>query len=434
MKKSIKKILLLIAVQAIVLSNAAAQEKVVVVDDEDCGCELVFIDGIQTIERNGKFGFKREDGTVFVEPTYQFVDKFHGDYCIVYNDYEHCGLIDRQGRIVVPVEYESVNYPTDGMIRISQEGLFGFFDTTGRLAIEPRYRTASGFSEGVAAVIVDFDSLSSAYGYIDKSGNMVLPPVYEYAMTFEEGYAIIRQYERYGMIDHNGNIVLPTKYLELTPMHDSRFFAVDDLTGEAALFDNRFKRLTPFQYEQILSYSEGYYVVQRDGKQTFLDLKGKERFGWYDMIGGFFDGYSMVVRDGKYGIINTRGKTILPIEYDNSGYRKMEYHFSEDLALIEKDGKYGFINKRGEIVIPIIYESAFHCTEGLIPVKRKSMWGYINKEGRQVCNFVFNNASYFTWGRAEVVYNGEVFKINSDGVCVKGCKNYPKNIVFNIDK
>lgn len=76
------------------------KEKVVIVDDEACGCELYFIDGIQTIRRDGLFGFKREDGTVFVEPIYKFVDKFHGNYCIVYKDYGQCGIVDRNGKII----------------------------------------------------------------------------------------------------------------------------------------------------------------------------------------------------------------------------------------------------------------------------------------------------------------------------------------------
>ena len=90
--------------------TTSAQEKVVVVDDEACGCELYFIDGIQTIQRDGLFGFKREDGTVFVEAKYKFVDKFHGDYCIVYYDYGVCGLIDRQGRTIIPVQYANPHY------------------------------------------------------------------------------------------------------------------------------------------------------------------------------------------------------------------------------------------------------------------------------------------------------------------------------------
>ena len=411
-------------------NNRGKDEKVVVVDDESCGCELVFIDGIQTIERNGLFGFKREDGTVFVEPQYMFVDKFHGDYCIVYKDYQNCGMIDRNGRIIVPVEFDAVNYPTDGMIRVCENGLYGFYDTSGHKVIDFHYRTTSGFNEGLAAVIIDFDSLTSAYGYINKKDSLVIPATFEYAMTFEEGYAVVKQYDRYGMIDRKGDIVFPTKYIELSSMHNGRFFAVDALSGEVAMFDNRFRQLTPFKYEKLVAYSEGLYIVERNGQQTFLDLKGKERFGWYDNVGGFYDGFSMVSRGGKYGIINSKGKTILPIEYDNSGYREMEYIFSEGLAMIEKDGKYGFINKRGDIAIPLVYNSAFHCTEGLIPVEKGTKWGYIDREGNVVCPFVFESASFFTWDRAEVVYNGNVSKINSDGICVKACANYPSDVKF----
>ena len=400
------------------------------VDDEACGCELYFIDGIQTIQRDGLFGFKREDGTVFVEAKYKFVDKFHGDYCIVYYDYGVCGLIDRQGRTIVPVQYAEVNYPTDGMIRYCDNGLYGFYDTAGNIAIKAQYRTASGFNEGLAVVIIDFDSNTIGYGFIDKQNKLTIPAEYEYAFAFSEGCAIVKKYDRFGMIDHNGREILPIKYLELTPMIDGHFFAVDAQNEKAALFDNRFRQLTDFIYDKILSFNEGFYVVQRNGRYTFLDGKGKEHFGFYDVANSFIDGYAMVGNNGKYGIINRKGKTILPIEYDNSGYRSMEYVFCENLAMVEKDGKYGFVNKRGEIVIPLIYNSAQHCTEGLIPVQRGGMWGFVDKEGRQVSEFVYDAASYYQYGRAEVVFEGTTYKINTDGTCVKNCKTYPKNLKF----
>ena len=413
--------------------NAKSDKKdnVVIVDDEACGCELVFIDGIQTIQRGDLFGFKREDGTIIVVPKYKFVDKFHDNYCLVYKDYNLCGLIDRDGREIVPPEYEEVNYPTDGMIRVRKNERYGFVDTTGALAIDCQYRTASGFSEGLAVALIDIDSNTMGYGFIDKNNKIQIAPKYEYAMAFQEGRAVVKLYDRFGMIDRDGNEVLPCKYLEVTNMYEGRFFAVDAKEGKAALFNNRYKRLTNFIYDKILLYQEDYYIVVRDGGYYFLARDGKEKFGRYEEASGFYDGYSMVKRDGKYGIINKRGKVILPIEYDNSGYRSMEYIFSENLAMIEKDGKYGFVNKQGKIVIPLIYNSAQHCTEGLIPVSKEYMWGFIDKEGNQVCDFVFTAASYFEWGRAEVVYNTEVFKINTEGQCVKNCKKYPDNIKFN---
>ena len=402
-----------------------SKEKVVVVDDEACGCELVFIDGIQTTELNGRFGFKREDGSVIVEPTYMFVDKFHDGYCKVFLDYNRCGLIDRNGRVIVPAEYDDVQYPTDGMILVKNNELHGYYDTSGKKVIDFQYRAASGFNEGVAVVAIDFDSNYIGYGYIDKSNRLVIAADFEYAFPFEEGYAIVKQYDRYGMIDHNGKKVLTTKYMELTPMHEGCFLAVDERSGNIAVFNSKFKQLSGFVYEKAIYYNEGIFVMERNGKKVLVDRNGKEKYGVFDNTGGFFDGYAWVENNGKYGIIDKRGRTILPIEYDNSGYRSMEYRYSEGLFMVEKDGLYGFVDTKGKIVIPIEYQSAQHCTEGLIPLKKDGAWGLLDRNGNTVLPFKFDAISFFEWGRAEVVYNGETFKINTDGKCVKNCSRFP---------
>lgn len=403
------------------------KESVVIVDDEACGCELYFVNGIQTTQNeDGLFGFKREDGTVIVEPRYKFVDKFHGDYCIVFIDYEQCGLIDRDGNEILKPVFQEINYPTDGMIRVKQNELYGFYDTTGRLMIEPQYLAVSGFEEGLASVAVEIDSFSIAYGYIDHQNRMIIPPQFQYAYPFHEGYAVAKKYDRFGMIDHNGREVLTFKYDHVTYMINGVFWAFDSELDKCALFNNKFKPITQFVYDNVTDYTEGFFTVERNGKKTFVDTKGRQRFEYYDEVSGFIGGFSMVARDGHYGIINTRGKTILPMEYDNSGYRSMEYIFSEGLAMVEKSGRFGFVDKRGRIVIPIIYESAQHCTEGLIPVQKDRMWGFIDKEGNVFIDFIFDAASFFEWGRAEVVYNSEVFKINPEGRCVKNCKKFPK--------
>lgn len=429
--------LLIVSLFALLTFPAQAQndkDKVVIVDDEECGCELVFIDGIQTIEREGHFGFKREDGTVFVEPKYRYVGQFTDGFCVVYNDNMKCGIINRAGIEVVPTENDETTLPKEGMIRVRKGNLWGFYDTTGRKVIDYQYRTESDFSEGLAVINVDIDSMTVKYGYINKNNEIVIPARYEFAMTFFEGLAVIKDYDRYGMIDRNGKEVMPCKYIGLSGMIDGRCFAFDAETELAAMFDKNMKQLTDFKYNEIQFYNEGFYTARIGNQFTYLDKKGRECFGMYEELSGFFDGYSMVKKDGKYGIINRKGKIILPIEYDNSGWRTMEYIFSENLAMVEKDGKYGFVNKRGKIVIPIIYESAYHCTEGLIPVEKNGVWGYIDKEGNEVGPFEFMMASYFTWGRAEVVYNNETYKINTDGECVKNCKTYPKNLKFNFKK
>lgn len=398
-----------------------------IVDDESCGCELFFVDGIQTIRHNERFGFKLEDGTVIVEPKYMFVDKFTDGYCIVYTDYEHCGLIDRTGREIVPTTYRNVYYPSDGMVLVMQDNnTFGFYDTSGRMVIEPCYFSASSFNEGKAVALLETDSGEYKYGYIDKSGKTVIQPAYDYAYAFSEGYATVVKNELNGMIDSTGREVMPCTYLEISVVSDGRFFVADKNSHKVAMYSTKIKPVTGFVYDKILNHSEGYYTFQRNGKEGYLNKKGKECFGMHDHAYSFHNGFACVGENGHFGIINNKGKFILPAEYDNSDIYQDQYIFHEGLALVEKKGRYGFVNTKGEIVIPLIYEGARHCTEGLIPAKRGNMWGYIDKEGNDAIEFVFDQASTFEWGRAEVVYHDKTHKINPYGECVKDCKTFPK--------
>ena len=422
-----KKLFLVFGFYLLVFPCAFAQqeEDVVVVDDEECGCELVFIDGIQTTQDGDYFGFKRADGTVIVDNIYKFVDKFHGNYCKVFADYGRCGLINREGREVIPPVYEDVSYPAEGLIMVNDSGLYGFFDTLGRQRIPFTWRAASTFSQGLAVVAVDLDSETVLYGYVDTLGRMAIPPMFQYAYPFSEGFAVVKDYERYGLIDLMGSEVVYTKYEILSGVFQGLFFAGSQ--DGLALFDTRLKPLTPFVYESIVDISDNRILVQRGGKYGYLDLRGREVIPCiYNNAYLFQDGRAAVNIDKRWGILDTLGRTVLPIEYDNSGIRSELYIFHEGRALVEKDGLYGFCDLSGDIVIPIQYLDAYQFHDGLAPVK-SGYWGYVDTTGMPYIIPVFDYASPFEYGRAEVIYNGEIHKMDTKGRCVKNCKNAPKS-------
>lgn len=401
-----------------------AQERVEYVDDESCGCELVFIDGIQTTQAGDRFGFKREDGTIIAPNKYMFVDQFHGDYCKVYMDYDSCGLINRDGVEVIPCIYHEVAYPTEGAIRVLLDSLYGFFDTLGRQIIPFRYRAASTFSEGLAVVAVDIDSTLVSYGYIDHEGNTVIPPMYEYAYPFHEGFAVVKNYERHGLIDKRNKEVLPIKYEIVTSVSEGVFFAGDEYG--LALFNRKFKPITKPLYTQIIGMSDHRILAVRDGRYSFLDLTGKELTPYqFDQALMFAHGRAGVSRNGKWGIIDTKGNFVLPLEYDNSNIRGEMYCYYDGMALIEKDSLLGYADLNGNVVIPPQYRNAYRFSDGLAPVLM-NWWGYINAKGEVVIPPVFDLASPFSYGRSEVVYQGESHHMDTEGRCVKNCKNAPK--------
>ena len=409
----------------LVLLPLRAQEKVEYVDDEECGCELVFIDGIQTTQDGDRFGFKREDGTVIVPNKYMFVDHFHGHYCKVYTNYDSCGLINRDGEEIIPCIYNNVNYPTDGMIMVINNGLYGFFDTLGIQRIPFRYRAASSFNEGLAVVGIDIDSTLVQYGFIDHDGNTIIAPQYDYAFPFYEGFAVVKKFDRYGMINRKNKEVFPIKYEILTSMYEGRIFAGDD--DGLAMYDNHFRQLTKPIYSYLVGKTEGRILVMRDNKYGYLNEKGREVIPCqYDQAGLFKDDRAYVSLNGKWGIIDSKGKIILPIEYDNSGYRAEAYIYHDGLALIEKDHRYGYCDMEGHPVIWPCFENAYQFADSLAPVCL-GLWGYIDTHGEFFIPPVFDMASPFEYGRSEVVYQGEVHKMNTKGRCVKNCKNAPKS-------
>lgn len=420
MKNTVIRLLPLLAAAFFCTCPIASAQTVEYVDDEECGCSLVFVDGIQTTTDGHLFGFKRADGTVIVENRYLYVDQFHGDYCRVYINDTICGIINRDGREVVPCLYEMVEYPSCGRALVYRNGLFGYCNLNGDEVVPLKYRQAGSYSENLAPVLIDIDSFSFACTYIDTFGRQAMPAVFENLMPFSDGYAVARRYQRWGVIDTKGKEMLPMMYEFISVNQDGHFFAGD--SAGMALFDYHFKPLSRFAYSEPGFLSDNRISVKHNGKYGFLDPQGREVVPCeYDNVGYFNLGRAMVQKDGKFGIIDTMGRIILPIEYQDSTPHGFKYVYYDSLALVEKDGKLGYVDLDGKLAIPFYFEQAYHFTQGLAAVRYNGLWGYINTKGEIYMPFVFTYASPFEWGRAEVVFNATVSNVDLRGKCVKNC-------------
>ena len=79
----------------------------------------IFSGGIASVEEGGRIKFIDETGKVVIDKDIAYNPRrdgyvFHGDYCIIYDNHEElCGLMDRKGNIVLPMEYDKINITTD---------------------------------------------------------------------------------------------------------------------------------------------------------------------------------------------------------------------------------------------------------------------------------------------------------------------------------
>ena len=69
--------------------------------------------------------------------------------------------------------------------------------------IEPQFKWAQAFAEGLAAVAV-----GDQYGYIDSVGRLAIKPQFETARSFSGGLAAVQSGEHWSYIDKSGQVVI----------------------------------------------------------------------------------------------------------------------------------------------------------------------------------------------------------------------------------
>jgi hypothetical protein len=278
-------------------------------------------------------------------------------------------------------------------VRIPGPFIYGYMDKSGREAIPCGYLRAMPFSEGLAAVSMLQETVSSSiekggnseqgsrkksgegtWGYIDKTGTQVIPAQFRSAGPFSDGLALVqRPGEReWNYIDPNGKVVLTV----------SHRYAHDFSEGLAVVVGERMRN--------------GY--INKSGKMVI-----EPRFS---MAKPFHDGLAAVEVDRKWGFIDKSGAVAIPFQFDEAS------SFSDGRAAVRLGNTCGYIDQSGGFVIPPQFRQARSFSEGLAPVKlspektkqlgRFKEWAYIDRWGNVVIPPQFVDAEPFSEGLAIV--------------------------------
>ena len=276
--------------------------------------------GLIKIQKNkNRYGLMDLEGKIIAPPIYQEINPFSDGLARVkYN--EAFGCIDSNGKVVIPIQYQYMAEKfSEGYIRYYQGGFEGFFDTKGKIAIEPKYHVLGDFSEGLVAV--HNSQKKYKYGYMDTSGKVVIPYKYDFTNSFKEGLALV------GVAKGNKTAY---KYI--------------DKTGKEII-----EIKTNFWDRSSNWFSEGVARIQTsDYNYYFIDKTGNILFTLnnYIIVEDFSDGMACVSADWKtWGFINKSGKLVIP--------PKFQYHskfINGEAKVFLKSGEYVVIDKTGKIL------------------------------------------------------------------------------------
>ena len=327
--------------------------------------------------------------------------------------------------IIIPTQFDEVgNSVSDGLLAVKINGLWGYMDEHGSMAIAPQYNDAKTFSEGLAVV----SNVNDIYEVIDSKGKIIIQPQFKDFYSFADGVAWVREksdINNVGVVNRTGGIVLPYGKYGNTETY-IHWFA----EGKCFVRTGR------------------YDPMGRDGVPNcyFVDTTGKIIINNDEIESAtFFDHDVCFVRvNRKWGLIDSTGKYIVNPKYTacysvNADFGTMVrytgdaplhdtarsigtyeelpyiYSFVEDLALVEKDGRFGYLDYKGKEIIKPQYEMANFFSEGLAAVRVYGKYGYIDKTNKIAIKPKFDRASYFNEGLAPVEINNKYGCIDKQG-------------------
>ena len=232
-------------------------------------------------------------------------------------------------------------------------GCAGWLRPDGSWAIEPCFRSAGLFSEGLAVVSErgPFD-----YGYIDEGGKLVIPYGFFSAGAHKQGRALVRpntERMKHGFIDRTGAWVVPAKYAHAEDFAEGRALVGDGkLLGFVDLDGNE---IVAPKYRHALGFADGLALVADHGKHEaggfgFIDLQGQVAIPLrLENAGPFHAGFALASRNGNWGFLAPDGKFLFPPRFSQCGY------LVDDRAPAMLDGQWGVVDGKVSLGILVMF-------------------------------------------------------------------------------
>lgn len=349
--------------------------------------------GLMKVDAGGSYGFINTDGTVVIQPKYEYISDFDANGLAVVGD--GCKIVDGK-----PVG-----------------GRYGYMGNDGKFVVPVEFDFIGEFDENGVC-------------WVNKGGN-----------RFESDKNVELQMEAVARREKNpASIARKRDELEDAVTTGRRdVFAEKVKGGLHGLYSIDGHQLCPVEYQRIDPFMGGICRVQKKNLYGFLDVKGHEvvSCAYIDAAKSFNDGIAWVEA------LNKKAKLYGYVKDDGTALTECVYHsatdFKDGLAVVSelpeyvKGGpvpktKYGLLGKDGKLVDGMKYDGVYMHAENMMFCSLGGRYLAVNSAGKEVTANVIITAKPYKNGRAIVKVSATDAAASPRGsVLQKGVAGDPKD-------
>jgi hypothetical protein len=300
--------------------------------------------------------------------------------------------INQKGMIIINPQFKEASVFRNGLALVQVFGnkpLWGFIKEDGTFALKANYKEATIFSEDISWVVVE----NGAPKAINVKGDSLFSlKMAKSVRIFKDGLAafsvcVDSAGVNWGFTDKKGTVVIKPQFTSVGDFSEGKC-AVANIAGEWGFIDQQGKTIINNQYTNACAFTNGKAIVQSGLDWGVIDEKGKfiinPQFSEIKADNEKF----IVKQNNKWGWCSLAGKILIDPQFTEA----LPFGFNE-LAPVRTGEKYGFINKKGKLVIDTQFDTALPFNGKMAWVMNKGKGGFIDKNARYIVQPLYKGIS-----------------------------------------
>jgi hypothetical protein len=326
-----------------------------------------------------------------------------------------CGAVRRDGTVAVQPQYDWVGSFSESRAAVRVGGLYGFVDDEGREVVKPQYRIVEDYKFGFAQVDVDGKS-----GLIDRDGKLVIAPKYGLIRAIApDRFAASERRELGGMIGGEDFSTTWSAFIPLGVIVTGFSFGLGDSIA-TEIIDRSGQRVEPPAPPWAPKFDKDDPSIRWEQRDKLWGLARADG-SWliepqFQQAASLVDGLARVKVGDKVGFIDRLGNFVIPPVFANA----REFKSGVGRTSAEQDGIAGVIDKTGAWVFRTNYQRIHLATVPEPPFgwhfKNAERWGLLDLDGRVVLDADFDQTiNRCHDGRLAAYKNKEWLFFKADG-------------------